>query len=678
MDKAATNSETWDSVPALSGGTAIIRQRCRQALGDFFRAFVKDDPWWVSLSHPVQNDESTCLSYLLGLKHSVGIEFLCSAGFLKVGHSRNANAIVVVAAEWDMFLVEEKLTDILEPVNRTVVGGQRHYFINIGSKKELSHPLIHQFNGKIANRPNFGTYLAVRQRKLRKSLSDMCLSLRVYDESHRVITSKEVIIEDMAQEYDSEDNMMEDGDETTPPSVVWKEETVFINPSKCPNLTKIIPQDCPKSYINALFCEILTILGDGSCVDFTYRNDKRGRAVIVPQLTSLSSFMEKARRVKWVHKMLDHIAGGDCSEDDAAEWLSYYLGKKYDGAFTLASEALGLPLVQRMDATNAAAMWSDANVNITQQRILKKHLKVHFGKRLFIPEKVFSSDLERFNVPTAYGEYKFYKDGDHTQKPERCPYWTRDASLVVLNELTRLLEYSDSHLISSNFSSISATNGCTLVAGADQGQGAWRSWIKISLMSGEEVRERMGSDENFDAKKSYLTAQTAHITCKKDHPEILAQSVSEKLSMAYEKLVTSSLVIISMPSSPQKVKGVYLSRHSQDIKLEKDSIATDDLVLTYGLSAQEDNGFSLCQSYEERYPQDSVILLTIPHFNLFITGDLAYYADVLGMPNSSSYWCPWCLLSRPEWQQSRLLVFLFRFCKFLTPFCMKPLLAVFF
>jgi hypothetical protein len=189
---------------------------------------VKDDPWWVSLSHPVQNDESTCLSYLLGLKHSVGIEFLCSAGFLKVGHSRNANAIVVVAAEWDMFLVEEKLTDILEPVNRTVVGGQRHYFINIGSKKELSHPPIHQFNGKIANRPNFGTYLAVRQRKLRKSLSDMCLSLRVYDESHRVITSKEVIIEDMAQEYDSEDNMMEDGDETTPPSIVWKEETVFI------------------------------------------------------------------------------------------------------------------------------------------------------------------------------------------------------------------------------------------------------------------------------------------------------------------------------------------------------------------------------------------------------------------------------------------------------------------
>jgi hypothetical protein len=27
------------------------------------------------------------------------------------------------------------------------------------------------------------------------------------------------------------------------------------------------------------------------------------------------------------------------------------------------------------------------------------------------------------------------------------------------------------------------------------------------------------------------------------------------------------------------------------------------------------------------------------------------YADVPGMPNSSSYWCPWCLLSHSEWNK---------------------------
>jgi hypothetical protein len=30
---------------------------------------------------------------------------------------------------------------------------------------------------------------------------------------------------------------------------------------------------------------------------------------------------------------------------------------------------------------------------------------------------------------------------------------------------------------------------------------------------------------------------------------------------------------------------------------------------------------------------------------------LSYYADMLGMPNSSSYWYPWCLLYHADWNQ---------------------------
>jgi len=54
--------------------------------------------------------------------------------------------------------------------------------------------------------------------------------------------------------------------------------------------------------------------------------------------------------------------------------------------------------------------------------------------------------------------------------------------------------------------------------------------------------------------------------------------------------------------------------------------------------------------HTETFDEDSTMLLTIPSFSLFITGDLSFYADFLGMHSSSSYWCPWCLLSRPEWQ----------------------------
>ncbi len=105
--------------------------------------------------------------------------------------------------------------------------------------------------------------------------------------------------------------------------------------------------------------------------------------------------------------MLDHLAGTGLDKDDAAEWLSYYLGKKYDAAYTLASEALGLPLVERLDDASAQAMWSDANINVTQQRIIKKHLRFHFGKRLFIPKQQIGIDCDNYYVPTSYGEYKY-------------------------------------------------------------------------------------------------------------------------------------------------------------------------------------------------------------------------------------------------------------------------------
>jgi len=43
-------------------------------------------------------------------------------------------------------------------------------------------------------------------------------------------------------------------------------------------------------------------------------------------------------------------------------------------------ESLGYPLVQRMTESAAEAMWADANINITQQWIFKKHLCYQLGK----------------------------------------------------------------------------------------------------------------------------------------------------------------------------------------------------------------------------------------------------------------------------------------------------------
>jgi hypothetical protein len=82
--------------------------------------------------------------------------------------------------------------------------------------------------------------------------------------------------------------------------------------------------------------------------------------------------------------MLEHLGAEEFNNDDAAEWLCYYIGKRPDASSTLASESLGYPLVQRMDEAAAEAMWADANINTTQQRIVKRH---YFGKGIVIAEK---------------------------------------------------------------------------------------------------------------------------------------------------------------------------------------------------------------------------------------------------------------------------------------------------
>jgi hypothetical protein len=48
---------------------------------------------------------------------------------------------------------------------------------------------------------------------------------------------------------------------------------------------------------------------------------------------------------------------------------------------------------------------------------------------------------------------------------------------------------------------------------------------------------------------------------------------------------------------------------------------------------------------------DCTIMLDFPKFNVFMMGDLAFYADVLGKANSSSYLCHLCQLSWAQWNE---------------------------
>jgi hypothetical protein len=62
-------------------------------------------------------------------------------------------------------------------------------------------------------------------------------------------------------------------------------------------------------------------------------------------------------------------------------------------------------------------------------------------------------------------------------------------------------------------------------------------------------------------------------------------------------------------------------------------------------------GFKMLQCDEKRSLMGSKVMSMMPPFAMFITGGLSFYANVLGAPKSSSYWCPWGLLSHPKWKK---------------------------
>jgi hypothetical protein len=103
-------------------------QQNRQILASFFRSLAHLDPWWVSIVSPVNGDQSTTLTSVLGFGHQIGLDFLAGTGLLKRGNP----SYCVVQAEWEKFILEHNLQE----------------FINNGNKTKLSHSPIDQCDAK--------------------------------------------------------------------------------------------------------------------------------------------------------------------------------------------------------------------------------------------------------------------------------------------------------------------------------------------------------------------------------------------------------------------------------------------------------------------------------------------------------------------------------------------------
>jgi hypothetical protein len=73
----------------------------------FFRSLSSAKPRWVSILHPVNGSEESCLTHLLGFEHHVGLQYLVVTGLIEKGSIQNPVGYVVVPHEWEKFVIKE-------------------------------------------------------------------------------------------------------------------------------------------------------------------------------------------------------------------------------------------------------------------------------------------------------------------------------------------------------------------------------------------------------------------------------------------------------------------------------------------------------------------------------------------------------------------------------------------
>jgi hypothetical protein len=348
-------------------------------------------------------------------------------------------------------------------------------------------------------------------------------------------------------------------------------------------------------------------------------NDKITSLVAVPCSAKQSGFKKQARKSRWVHRLLECMRrhkeeelvdeadeGNDDDNneiayrnDDAARWLITYLGDSYPKEFVKSAQALDMPMHQgKMDAEHATAMWSDAGVGVAAQRVIMKHFITHFGCKFTVSEASINK-LAVHLAPPIVGTI------DHMDAI--LNFWCKD--LVDLVSVQIAGEHKNRP---EGFSYLSVD----LVIGADHGQGSFRAGVKVIHR------------DLYQSVKATALYGLGEIECAKDTGDLLALAFLPRLNAALKRII--------------KYERDGTGKLSADGTL---SVCKKNR----GAEGDADPTFYAILDRTGQTGANDTLENSVP-IRVFITGDLAFYATVLGKEGMDKAHCMWCELKKAEWQ----------------------------
>jgi hypothetical protein len=405
-----------------------------------------------------------------------------------------------------------------------------------------------------------------------------------------------------------------------------------VNPKDYPVLSSYNIELTSDKDITPLLRDIVKLSKKVTSVDLLkvlHYNDTTTSLVEVPCSSKQSGFKRQARKTKWVHRILQSVRrydkedllvgdennnGNDdddndnneiaYTDDDAARWLITYLGDYFPKEFVKSAQALDMPIHQgKMGAEYAAAMWSDASVGVAAQRIIMKYFIGHFGYKFTVPEAAINK-LAIHSVPPVVCTIEYM---DMT-----LDYWYKD--LVGL--LTSQIANEHAHQ-PADF----CYKSVDFVIGADHGQGSFRAGVKVIYRN---------DDRSIRATAIYGLGE---IECAKDTGELLALAFTPKLNSALKRIISYERDEEGNLVSDGTL-GVYKKHRGAEGDAEGEAGETFYAILdrTDKLSIEDE------------------MVLNVP-IRVFMTGDLAFYATVVGKEGMDKAHCLWCKLKKAQWQQ---------------------------
>jgi hypothetical protein len=363
--------------------------------------------------------------------------------------------------------------------------------------------------------------------------------------------------------------------------------------------------------IQALLRELVTLSNEVASVrvlEYSAYNDAPQTLLRVPRSSRKDLFFKNAIRTGWIDKLLLAVLPEDFDEekelqvnddiDDedevgtnlsiAALWLIRFLGDRFPDDFIKAANDIGMPIhSQPMDEHQAFAMFRDANIGVRGARIIRKHFLAHFG-HTFLASESKIRHLGENALPPVVKQFKY--------KAKRYDYWYHEIDEIIEHNLA--LELS-THCTVTNWTSLE------VICGGDHGQRAFRSGVKLILRGPSKVVKEFPIGE---------------IEIAKDNSEILENTLFGPFNEGIDRMTNGETCTGVDPDGTVKIfqslEGVLYAK------------------------------FSLAGKKNE----NDELLQEIP-FRVFMTGDLAFYAICHGKENSTSHWCPWCMLSHASWQE---------------------------